>query len=665
MRWVAATLFLIPVLGLPFQLVSWPGDLIVTLLMWLLAWLAWRRPLWGLLGVAATLPMATPLAVITGTALGASQVAEALALSFLGGAGLARARASHVPLALTRPAVLLLSVITAGTLVEARFVQVAHETGSAYVLGLFRHFFMSWFAESGSYRVWHLLAGWAESVALALTCGHLAGQAELRRSIRVLLYAMTGAASLSVVRVTEVAWRGAEPWMEAFWRLSDLRVYPLHGDLIAGAAFLGAGAVAAWVLFMRQNPLWMLAAVVLSVSMWLTGARTALATTAAALLVSLWARWTTRRLVPAVPAPSEVPEPFIPTIPDDSAMLESAAPERTPVDWWKWVKLTSAVVVVAALMAATGFAVREAFTRFQSGRWRPHVVMSALDDRLDYKAVSWLIIEDHPIFGVGPGRYQEASLDQSPPELRQLYPYGFLQFGENAHDNYLQILAEFGPVGLLAFLWLLARLLAPVVTRARREGPVEAWALGCGVLMFLLMGLSSHPLLISQVSLWVFLAMGLASAAASEAPGVSATAGWRRGVLVGVVLVFLVSVPWRASDRIATGNLEHAAVGASSWQQDGDFQYRLASDGSRWFVPAGAGAVSVEMQWENTPPEACVVWVAFGGVVSDQLRPETSRRTFRIAVPSEGRARRFAELTLTVPDGCPALRVGRFSEVGG
>ena len=68
-----------------------------------------------------------------------------------------------------------------------------------------------------------------------------------------------------------------------------------------------------------------------------------------------------------------------------------------------------------------------------------------------------LIIKDHPILGSGLGtfkynslNYQAKFLDQD--ENRRLYPYGI---ADKAHNEYLQLWAELGIIGLSIFLWLI------------------------------------------------------------------------------------------------------------------------------------------------------------------------------------------------------------------
>ncbi len=70
---------------------------------------------------------------------------------------------------------------------------------------------------------------------------------------------------------------------------------------------------------------------------------------------------------------------------------------------------------------------------------------------------TWMMIKDHPILGSGIGtykyntlRYQAEFFEQG--DNRSIYPYGF---ADKAHNEYLQLWAELGTIGLAIFLWLI------------------------------------------------------------------------------------------------------------------------------------------------------------------------------------------------------------------
>ena len=86
-----------------------------------------------------------------------------------------------------------------------------------------------------------------------------------------------------------------------------------------------------------------------------------------------------------------------------------------------------------------------------------------------------------PSFGVGIGRYYSRSGEFSSPELLESFPPAI---HENAHNNFLQILAELGVVGFAVVMWLLwsaARYVPPAPggrparAAARGASPPDCW----------------------------------------------------------------------------------------------------------------------------------------------------------------------------------------------
>ena len=69
---------------------------------------------------------------------------------------------------------------------------------------------------------------------------------------------------------------------------------------------------------------------------------------------------------------------------------------------------------------------------------------------------SWMMITDHPLLGSGIGTFKYNTLKYqaeffSQGDNRSLYPYGI---AHNTHNEYLQIWAELGIIGLGIFLWM-------------------------------------------------------------------------------------------------------------------------------------------------------------------------------------------------------------------
>ena len=69
---------------------------------------------------------------------------------------------------------------------------------------------------------------------------------------------------------------------------------------------------------------------------------------------------------------------------------------------------------------------------------------------------AWRMFTDHPILGVGLGSFNERFLEYKMPEAR--FPKNYIRGSEKgmeAHSTYLQLLAETGALGLLAFICLI------------------------------------------------------------------------------------------------------------------------------------------------------------------------------------------------------------------
>jgi hypothetical protein len=86
-------------------------------------------------------------------------------------------------------------------------------------------------------------------------------------------------------------------------------------------------------------------------------------------------------------------------------------------------------------------------------------------DRTAYWRVAWLDARSHPLLGSGPGTFAREWLAHRP------VPTGAL----NAHNLYLETLAELGPLGLAL---LVATLAVPLVVVVRRRSPIAAVAAG-------------------------------------------------------------------------------------------------------------------------------------------------------------------------------------------
>ena len=128
------------------------------------------------------------------------------------------------------------------------------------------------------------------------------------------------------------------------------------------------------------------------------------------------------------------------------------------------------------------------------------------------------VVADHPLFGAGVGGYPAAAAPHF-AEVREVYSAEPTW----AHDTWLTVLAETGPVGLCAYLWLWGAFLAAAVRGARRleGGPVERavalGALGAGVALVVVS--LAHDLLVNaKIAYNLFALMGAVAASERASP---------------------------------------------------------------------------------------------------------------------------------------------------
>jgi O-antigen ligase/tetratricopeptide (TPR) repeat protein len=126
-----------------------------------------------------------------------------------------------------------------------------------------------------------------------------------------------------------------------------------------------------------------------------------------------------------------------------------------------------------------------------------------------------MMIKDHPLIGSGIGtfkyntlRYQAEFFAQG--ENRSLYPHGF---ADKAHNEYLQLWAEIGIVGLGIFIWLIISYFrfGLKILRRIKDGYIQGIIIGLmGVVVAVLVdGIFGFPLHLPATIVLFWLALGL------------------------------------------------------------------------------------------------------------------------------------------------------------
>jgi len=164
------------------------------------------------------------------------------------------------------------------------------------------------------------------------------------------------------------------------------------------------------------------------------------------------------------------------------AYLSTAMPKRS--------RIMAGTLVVLVLLGFWGFA--------QTNNAMKHNVESLIslptqrDSSLHYERIykwesAWNMFLDHPIIGVGPGRFKYEYLD------KYILPMARERTAAHAHNNFLQVLAENGVIGFLIFLGLFSHIVikAAIGCRDPIHRPV-ALAVLVSTMALLAMGMTEY-----------------------------------------------------------------------------------------------------------------------------------------------------------------------------
>jgi len=375
-----------------------------------------------------------------------------------------------------------------------------------------------------------------------------------RRLLAMSVVGAAGAAALAVYRLAEIGLRDAAFLHAILVQPRNIRISLPFADVNAAGSYLSMMVFAAGGLAVagrgRRWP-WAVVTALIAVALWLTGSRMAWAAVVlSGVLAVAWVLPRSRR-----------------------------------------AQLMAVVLVAVCLVFVVVSSI------LPSGRGTPGEEISrGVVIRLALGRAGLQMTRAHPILGVGIGRFMPESARYLDPEFaREFYPR------ENAHNNFLQILAELGCVGLAAFLWFLAAVGRHISRSGRLREDLLLAGTASGILAFLLSCLAGHPLLVPEIalafSLVLAVAAGLASARETGVPDCGPVApdpaparrrAFRgRWVLAAVVVCLAVSVPVRAHRLLETEtDLRRAAIGFSDWTTDSSgVRYRSMTGRAQFYVP--------------------------------------------------------------------------------
>jgi O-antigen ligase len=238
--------------------------------------------------------------------------------------------------------------------------------------------------------------------------------------------------------------------------------------------------------------------------------------------------------------------------------------------------------------------------------------VASLEMRVGFTETSLRLIEARPVFGVGAGRYYPLSKLTLPPWLSLVYGR------ENAHDYYLQIAAELGLVGAVAFIWVLG---AALTTRLKRvwRGEANGLMAGClgGTFAYLVTALAGHPFLVPETAVPFWVVVGVL---VYQPPIPSVRSTWRSGAAIAFACALLLTAPLR---RPAQLRLPVGDYGFGAWQADDSGRpFRAAEGLASLFVDPTIRSVEIPMRLSGGGPA--------GSALVAVIVPGSSRTDARI-----------------------------------
>lgn len=558
-----------------------PGTIITALVLF-----AAVKPYEALCVLAGIGPLAALLFFAAGTGRDAFHYHEAFALAIIGGWAARRMllpRRLAVPPALRWCTLTLLAVVIASAVVNGAIV--AAENPSDAPSEVVRSLVFGDYLETiNALKAALLLA--EGLVILLVACDLCAGDGRKRETVlRMIVAGAAAGVVMNLLRLALAAVPHPQPLQTFAGYVLTQRVNVLYADLNAGGSFFAMAVFFATGLALRSRALTALLVGLLATGVWLTGSRTALISVVAVTLGAGVIRLARRQTVAGR------------------------------------LRVAGALALVALVAAVVWWNYpQRAYTA--SAKW-------SFSTRVDLAKAAVAMAREEPLFGVGAGRYYDLSTRYAGAMLAEQQ-----KVRENAHNYYLQVLAELGIPGLALFIGVLC-----LALREAWRGPRSAvsLALVAGLCAFLITCLAGHPMLVAGAAFPFWIALGLAASPATAA--VAPTARWLRFATVAAVVLIAVSVPLRASTAGRLADMERVSAGFSRWQiQPDGSRYRFAGGRAMFYVSASALSVRIPMRHGGATDKPVEVVVYLDGrEVNRVLLPHGDEwRAIRVVLRDEG-----------------------------
>ncbi len=521
------------------------------------------RPSAGLLVMAGLGPVVGGLAVVVASPFGAMHAFEQLVLAVVIGAGL-RIWRGTVPLQLTEPALLLAAAAVASAIAVQPLMLLYQNPGASTAEHLRILLSGGYFDRGMIGQPLSFAVMTAEALALAVVAERLVREdhALAPQVVRMMVVGHAGLALISITRIIGAAIQTEHPLSSIVRLLREVRV-STYADLNAAGSVLAMVLVAGLGLVAEFRSRWLtlIALPIIAVGLWLSGSRTALLALGLGILGLSILEAVRRRGW-------------------GHLLVVGALVGALAIGLWVGVSHPAPRNVAAS----TAIGYREFMSRVAVDMWR-----------------------SAPVLGVGIGRFWIESAKFGGPDR----PYEIVN--ENAHNNFLQVLAEEGLVGLIALLVVLATLF--MATFRMAQSPFTRF-LATGIAVFVLTWLGGHPLLLAEAGFAFWLLAGVLGGLTGP-PWVS---GWRMLVVIAAAAV-LITGPVRAELAIRDAGFEYIGTGVSGWRPELDgVRYREANATFQLYLPSDGTPVTLPLRRAPDAPDPLLITAHVGRQSVAQLR---------------------------------------------
>lgn len=537
------------------------------------------RPLWALAVLATVGPLSAELQSWLGAPpISGNEMLEMLVLAVVCGSSVRQAVRPGAQTA-GSPAAWVLAAIFAASAIVVTSVQAeifaAGDWGARWSWEqITRWYFLHPRALPAVHDATIWLAGLG---AAALAAREIRQQPEWGpRLAQCALLGLAGEAVYSWLRLYTIALRAPDPLVAFLRHAVSTRISPHFPDLNAvGSVF--ALATAGWFTWLvapavarRWRVVSLVAFVASAGALWLTQSRAAFVATAV-VCVLVWIRITrpSRRMIAGV---------------------------------------AIAVLALATLFTVANF---NRVSRASAG--------DAARVRVGLAATGLRMAADHPVFGVGLGEFRARANAYTSAELIALFPVAGA--GENAHNQWVQVLGETGIIGLLAFCAYWCGILAAAVRQPGAGPRVPMVALAAGLTALLLSALLGHPFLTPFATLTALVIAGILQ---GLSPASAADGRRGRWIAAACIAALLISLPFRVVSARRAVDLDNHVVGATGivGELEG-VRFRRAEPESVLFVRTDAEIVEIPLRAESGV--GCRVTVSVDGNAADEVYVTSDR----------------------------------------